>query len=135
MRRALDEAQQARRLPPVQVDEVIIERPQNPDHGDFACSLPLKLARQMRMAPMSISGELVSSIPSSPLLERAWAAPPGFVNFRLSPGWLAAQVDAIRERGPAYGDVELGAGQRVQVEFVSNKPHRAAARGPRQGGP
>ena len=133
VRRALDEAQQARRLPAVQVDEVTIERPQNPDHGDFACSLPLKLARQMRMAPMSISGELVSSIPSSPLLERAWAAPPGFVNFRLSPGWLAAQVDAIRERGPAYGDVELGAGQRVQVEFVSINPtgplHVGHARG------
>ena len=133
VRHALDEAQRSGRLPTVQIDEVAVERPQNPAHGDFACSLPLKLARPMRMAPMAISEQLISAIPSGPLLGRAWAAPPGFVNFSLDRSWLVAQVDAIRERGAAYGDIDVGAGQRVQVEFVSINPtgplHVGHARG------
>ena len=133
VRRALEEAQKEGRLPSVAVEEVAVERPQNPEHGDFACSLPLKLARVMRMAPTAISAELASSIPSGPLLERVWTAPPGFVNFRLSREWLASQVDAIRQQGPSYGNVNVGAGRRVQVEFVSINPtgplHVGHARG------
>ncbi len=60
-------------------------------------------------------------------------AAPGFINFRLSDGWLARQVDAILAQGARFGDVPLGEGQRVQVEFVSANPvgplHVGAGRG------
>lgn len=130
---ALTRTQEEGRLPSIEVVDVAIERPRNSDHGDFACSLPLKLVGKMKMSPESISDELVSAIPPSPLLDRIWTAPPGFVNFRLNPGWLVAQVDAIRKAGSAYGDLQLGAGRKVQVEFVSINPtgplHVGHARG------
>ena len=122
VRSALEEAQGSGQLPSAQVENLVIERPQNPEHGDFACSLPLKLAGPMAMNPMAIAEKLVSLMPAEGAVERVWAARPGFVNFSLKPSWLAQQVDAIREAGEAYGNVDTGAGQRVQVEFVSLNP-------------
>lgn len=133
VKRALEDAQQQDLLPAAQVEEPPIERPQNPTHGDFASSIALKLARAMRMDPMTIAEKLVSLIPADESVETVRAERPGFINFSLRPGWLAQQVDAIREAGPAYGNTSIGAGQRVQVEYVSVNPtgplHVAHARG------
>ncbi len=133
IRRAIDEAQRSGQLPAAQVAEVPIERPQNPQHGDFASSVALKLARPMRMSPMAIAQKLVPLIPVDGTLEKVWAANPGFINFALSRRWLASQVDAVRQAGASYGDVAIGAGTRVQVEFVSANPtgplHVGHARG------
>ena len=133
VRQALTEAQTADALPSVAVDEVAIERPQNPEHGDFASSLPLKLARPMRMNPLQIAERIAERIPHDGLLQSASAARPGFINFALSQAWLQRQVDAIRQAGDAFGSIDAGDGQRVQVEFVSANPvgplHIAHARG------
>ena len=133
VRQALTEAQTADALPSVAVDEVAIERPQNPEHGDFASSLPLKLARPMRMNPLQIAERIAERIPHDGLLQSASAARPGFINFALSQAWLQRQVDAIRQAGDAFGSIDAGGGQRVQIEFVSANPvgplHIAHARG------
>ena len=55
-------------------------------------------------------------------VESVEAAPPGFINFRLKNGWLQQQVDAVRQAGPAYGNIDYGANRRVMVEFVSVNP-------------
>ena len=72
-------------------------------------------------------------VPSDDTVGRVWAAPPGFINFALSPAWLREQVDVIRDAGTSYGASAIGAGQRVQVEFVSVNPtgpiHVGHARG------
>ena len=133
VRQALTEAQTADALPSVAVDEVAIERPQNPEHGDFASSLPLKLARPMRMNPLQIAERIAERIPADGLLQSASAARPGFINFALSQAWLQRQVDTIRQAGDAFGSIDAGGGQRVQIEFVSANPvgplHIAHARG------
>ena len=133
VRQALADAQTADALPSVAVDEVAIERPQNPEHGDFASSLPLKLARPMRMNPLQIAERIAERIPHDGLLQSASAARPGFINFALSQAWLQRQVDAIRQAGDAFGSIDAGGGQRVQIEFVSANPvgplHIAHARG------
>ena len=130
---ALAEAQEAGALPPAQGVEAAVERPQKAEHGDFASSLPLRLARQMRMSPMAIGERIAERVPPGGPVSRVWTAPPGFVNFALSPGWLASQVDAIRDSGDSFGTVDAGAGARVQVEFVSVNPtgpvHAGHARG------
>ena len=130
---ALEEAQASGALPPAAVEEISVERPQKPEHGDFACSLPLKLARPLGMNPMSIAEILVPLIPSDGAIERVWAQRPGFINFTLSPTWLAEQVEVIRGAGESFGASSLGVGQRVQVEFVSVNPtgpiHVGHARG------
>ena len=130
---ALREAQGEGLLPPADVDSAAIERPPNPEHGEFACSLPLKLARPMRMNPMAIAEGVASKIAVEEPLGKVWVARPGFINFSLQDSWLAQQVEAIREEGEEYGNVRVGEGERVQVEFVSVNPtgplHVAHARG------
>ena len=133
VRAALEEAQRRGDLPAVDVDDLAIERPQKAEHGDFASSLPLKLARSARASPMSIAEKLASGVATGGLLEKVWAQPPGFINFSIEPAWLASWVDEILQAGSSFGDASVGAGRRVQVEFVSVNPtgplHVGHARG------
>ena len=130
---ALADAQEAGALPHAEGVEAAVERPQKAEHGDFASSLPLRLARQMRMSPLVIAERIAERVRVEGPVASVWTAPPGFVNFALRPGWLASQVDAIRGAGDSFGTVDVGAGRRVQVEFVSVNPtgpvHAGHARG------
>jgi len=119
---AASKAQESGKLPSVAVPEIIIEHPQNPDHGDYASSLPLKLARATGTSPMPIAEALVGLISPAPEVESVTVAPPGFINFTLKNGWLAGQVDAILAAGSSYGNIDLGKKSRVQLEFVSVNP-------------
>ena len=74
---ALNDALSAGALPKADVDSPVIERPQNLDHGDYACSLPLKLARPMKMNPMEIAEAIASRVGSQVWLEKVRTAPPG----------------------------------------------------------
>ena len=133
VRNALAEAQKSDLLPSVEVGDIAIDRPQQAGHGDFASSLPLKLAKPMRMNPMLIAEKIESLIPTEGILGSVSIAAPGFINFSLKKSWLAEQVDVIREAGESFGNVDAGKGQRVQIEFVSANPvgplHVAHARG------
>ena len=130
---ALRAAQSEGLLPAVDVVDGAIERPPNPTHGEFASSLPLKLARPIRMNPMAIAEQIAAKIAVEEPLGNVSVARPGFINFSLLESWLAGQVEAIREAGEEFGDVGIGGGERVQVEFVSVNPtgplHVAHARG------
>jgi arginyl-tRNA synthetase len=119
---AANKAQEAGKLPSVAVPEITIEHPQNPEHGDYASSLPLKLARATGTNPLAIAEALVGLISPAPEIEAVTVAPPGFINFTLKDGWLNQQVDLILNAGEAYGNVDLGKGSRVQLEFVSVNP-------------
>lgn len=133
VRNALQDAQKSELLPEAEVDDIAIERPQNPEHGDFASSLPLKLARPMKMNPLVIAEKLASLISTRDALDKTEVAPPGFINFILKKSWLNQQVEAIREAGDTFGNINIGNGEKVQVEFVSANPvgplHIAHARG------
>ena len=119
---AAGEAQKAGKLPEVALPEVYLEHPQNPEHGDYASSFPLKLAQATSTRPMTIAQDLIGLIPPSPEIDSIAAAPPGFINFTLKSDWLTSQVDAILRAGDSYGNLDLGQGSRVQVEFVSVNP-------------
>ncbi len=119
---AASEAQKSGKLPSVALPEVTVERPQNPEHGDYASSFPLKLARATGVNPLSIANDIVEVVAPSPEIDSVVAAPPGFINFTLKDDWLTRQVDSILLAGDAYGNTELGQGSRVQLEFVSVNP-------------
>jgi arginyl-tRNA synthetase len=122
---AVKRAQDAGDLPAVPVPDAPLERPQRPEHGDYATSLPMRLARAARMAPLEIAAAIARQMEARPVegaIDEVAVAPPGFINIRLSPRWLADQVDAIIGEGPTFGKVGLGQGQRLQVEFVSANP-------------
>ena len=120
-------------VPPGTAVDVTVEHPQSEEHGDFATSLPLKLARSLRMSPLEIAQRIAPLIPPADAVERVWAEPPGFINFSLKPAWLASQLEGIIAEGDEYGNIDLGKGERVQVEFVSVNPtgpiHVGHARG------
>ncbi|MHB1415937.1 MAG: arginine--tRNA ligase [Chloroflexota bacterium] len=131
--KAVEGAQSDGSLPAFTVPEVPVERPQNPGHGDYASTLPLKLARAARMSPAAIARVLQAHLPAVDYLAKVEIAGPGFINFTLSDAWLARQVDDILAAGESFGDVDLGQGTRVQVEFVSANPtgplHAGSGRG------
>jgi arginyl-tRNA synthetase len=119
---AAEAAQAAGDLPQVAIPDVLVERPQRPEHGDYASSVPLRLARTASMPPLEIAKLIAGHVETGSTIESVTAVPPGFINIRLSPAWLAAQVDVIREVGAKFGNLDIGAGKKVQVEFVSANP-------------
>jgi len=122
LKEAAQEAQRKELLPAVTMTEIVLERPQNPEHGDYAATLPLKLARAARMNPMTIAQNLVDLIQVPGEIESVVVASPGFINFSLKSEWLTKQVEGIISSGERYGDMDLGKGARVQVEYVSVNP-------------
>ena len=130
---ALTSAQHGGQLPSGETPEVVVERPQRAEHGDFATSLPLRLARSFRMDPMYIAQRLVEALPPGEEVDQVWAASPGFINFSLRRDWLTQQVEAIYAAGEHYASLDVGGGEKVQVEYVSVNPtgplHIGHARG------
>ena len=102
--------------------EVLMERPANAANGDFATSLPLRLARATRINPLKLAETLVGYVDADPAVERVAAAAPGFINFYLADGWVQEQVETVRAAAGDYGTVDAGQGRRVMVEFVSVNP-------------
>jgi len=119
---AVKRAQDAGDLPSVPIPDTPVERPQRLEHGDYATSLPMRLARSARMSPLEIAGTIAKHMKVDGPIEEIAVAPPGFLNFRLSTSWLVSQIDAIISEGPAFGNVAIGKGQKLQVEFVSANP-------------
>jgi len=122
LEKAALEAQRSNLLPPIAMPEIVLERPQNPEHGDYASTLPLKLARAAGMDPLIIARNLAGLIQCPPQCESIEVVPPGFINFSLRSDWLTTQVEAILNTGEWYGNIDLGKGVRVQLEFVSVNP-------------
>jgi arginyl-tRNA synthetase len=80
------------------------------------------MARAARMSPLAIAEILVEHLPQTEEIERVSVAAPGFINFVLTGRWLAGQVERILADGADYGNLDLGQGARVQLEFVSVNP-------------
>ncbi|MCC7364951.1 MAG: arginine--tRNA ligase [Dehalococcoidia bacterium] len=110
-------------LPDVAVPGAAIERPKDADQGDFASTLPLRLARAAMKPPLEIARAIAGHLPAdSAIIDPPDVAPPGFINFRLSAAFLQQQVEQVIALGPAYADLQIGAGKKAQVEFVSANP-------------
>ena len=122
---AASQAQQLGKLPAVTLPDIVIEHPQNAEYGDYASSLPLKLARATGLSPLTIANDIVGLMAPTPEVAGVAVAPPGFINFTLKDDWLTQQVDSILMAGDAYGNIALGEGSRVQIELVSTPPARS----------
>ena len=110
---AITAAQEAGKLPTISLPEVTIERPQNPDHGDYASSIALKLSRAVGTNPLNIAQEIANFVTPSPEIDSVTVAPPGFINFTLKADWLTRQVSSILEQAGSYGNIDQGQGQRI----------------------
>ena len=119
---AADEAGRRGTLPAVSLPDPQIQQTQNPEHGDYATSVALKLARAARKSPLEIARTLADAMPHADEVAEVRVAPPGFINFVLSDTWLKRQLEDVLSAGEAFGGSTTGAGQSVQVEFVSANP-------------
>ena len=101
---------------------VEVTTPPSHELGDFATNLALQLAPHLRRAPLEVAEALIARLERVPFLQEATVAPPGFINFALSPAWLHETVGNILHLGTGYGRSDLGHGLRVLIEFVSANP-------------
>jgi arginyl-tRNA synthetase len=103
--------------------EIVLERPRNPEHGDWATNVAMTLARVLKRAPRQIAEEIAERIDAGALgIEAIEVAGPGFINFRLAQGAVTGALPEILGRNADYGRSEAGAGEAVNIEFVSANP-------------
>ncbi|MGH7056333.1 MAG: arginine--tRNA ligase, partial [Acetobacteraceae bacterium] len=93
-----------------------------PTHGDMATNVALATAGGLGLAAREVAATIVAELASSPLFDAATPAGPGFINLRLRPEVLRAELSAIVLAGEHYGEATLGVGKRVNVEYVSANP-------------
>lgn len=134
LRQALLAAQDAHDLPAFEAPPLLVERPRDPQHGDYTSNAAMQLARSARMAPLKIAQALLRHFPPTPWLAGIEVIAPGFINFRLTPVFLQNVVNEIVQAGPRFGYLTLGAGQKVQVECVSANPTGPITLGRTRGG-
>ena len=106
----------------VQAPEVVLETPRNADHGDFACSLALRLAKPLRQKPFQIAQGIVAHLPASELIQEPEVVPPGFINFRLGLGAVSHLIRRVLSEKETFGHSEVFKGHKVLLEFVSANP-------------
>ncbi|MGA0946254.1 MAG: arginine--tRNA ligase, partial [Candidatus Nanopelagicales bacterium] len=102
--------------------EVIIERPKNKDHGDYATPIALTLAKTAGRPPREIAELVAERLARANGIGDAEVAGPGFVNIRLAADAQGAIARGVVEAGEGYGRIDLLAGQRFNVEFISANP-------------
>ncbi|TAN81656.1 MAG: arginine--tRNA ligase [Gallionella sp.] len=116
-------AQALRAVAPEAVQtDVVIERPKQAQHGDYACSVAMQLARQLRKPPRDIAQALIAALPPSAVVEKVEIAGAGFINVFIATAAKQAVVKAVLQAAESYGHGALGAGRKAQVEFVSANP-------------
>jgi arginyl-tRNA synthetase len=102
--------------------DVVLERPSDAAHGDYATNVAMRLAGVRRQAPRAIAEEIAEQVTALPEVERAEIAGPGFVNLWLTSGWYGAALAEMLDAGESYGSGSAAAKERVQVEMVSANP-------------
>ncbi|MCY8175471.1 arginine--tRNA ligase [Bacillus inaquosorum] len=117
-----------------QIPNVILETPKDKTHGDYSTNMAMQLARIAKKAPRQIAEEIVAHFDKGKAsIEKLDIAGPGFINFYMNNQYLTKLIPSVLEAGEAYGETNIGNGERVQIEFVSANPtgdlHLGHARG------
>jgi len=101
---------------------ITVERPRNPEHGDYATNLALQLGKKVGANPRELAGWLAAALAEQDGIASADVAGPGFVNLRIDVAAQGVIVNNILAAGPNYGDSEALKGQNINLEFVSANP-------------
>ena len=103
-------------------DQIVLERPKLREHGDWASSLAMRLAKPLGRSPREIATELAEGLSGIDGVASAEVAGPGFINIRLDAAAAGALARTIVEAGADYGHGDALAGRRINLEFVSANP-------------
>ena len=103
-------------------DDIVIERPKNPEHGDYATNVALRLAKTAGKPPRAVAEVLAEELRSRPGIDTVDVAGPGFLNITLAKGVLGQIAVRAVTAGEGYGRTDVLAGQKLNLEFVSANP-------------
>jgi len=104
------------------VKEIVLERPKNRDHGDYASSIALALAKPAGKPPREIADLIAKGLTSNSIIEKIDIAGPGFINLTLAKSSQGAVVTAILNEKESFGRVKVLAGKKINLEFISANP-------------
>lgn len=119
---AIQAAQAAGDLPDFEIPTIPIGPTKHASHGDYASPVAMALAKPAKMKPRDIAEAIVKHLPDSEFIASTEIAGPGFMNFRLSESYLKEQIEAILAEGEDLYTLDIAAGRKAQVEFVSANP-------------
>ncbi|MEH0819443.1 MULTISPECIES: arginine--tRNA ligase [unclassified Micromonospora] len=103
-------------------ERTAVERPRNPEHGDYASTLALQLSKKVGVPPRELAAALADQLGRAPGVKSVEIAGPGFLNIRLDAAAAGQLARSIVEAGAEYGRSDALAGQKVNLEFVSANP-------------
>lgn len=121
VREAISAAQADGSLPAFDPPALDVRPSKRADQGDFNVAV-MALSKPAKSAPLDIAHKIAAHVAPADFLASVEAAPPGYLNFRVNPAWLKAQVETIIAEGDQLFQLDLGSGKRAQVEFVSANP-------------
>jgi arginyl-tRNA synthetase len=104
------------------IPEPQLERPRLPEHGDWATNVALVLAKAAKAPPRAVAEAMVAHLELPDWVAGVEVAGPGFVNVRLDQRWFSGLIRRVLDEGTSFGAVDLGHGERVNVEFISANP-------------
>ena len=104
------------------VGNIVLERPKNRDHGDYATSIALALAKPTGKSPRDVAEIVQRGLQGNPEIERIEIAGPGFINITLAKASQGAVVNAILNEKEKYGRVTILSGKKINLEFISANP-------------
>ena len=104
------------------VSHLAVEVPRDSAHGDVATNAALVLTKQVGMKPRDIAAPLAERLAELDQVTGAEIAGPGFINLRLSDNFWRARLSDVLAAGPAYGDGNVAAGEKINIEYVSANP-------------
>jgi arginyl-tRNA synthetase len=103
-------------------ETVEIVRPRQKEHGDFTSNVALAVGAGLGVDPRQVAAALVAHLPDTNYISKVEIAGPGFLNFFMAHLWLYGVLEEVERLGPTFGRIDVGAGEKVQVEFVSANP-------------
>jgi arginyl-tRNA synthetase len=101
---------------------VTVERPRNPEHGDYATNVALQLGKKVGANPRELAGWLAAALADADGIASAEVAGPGFVNMRLDASAQGVVVNNVIDAGRNYGHSDALGGRKINLEFVSANP-------------
>jgi arginyl-tRNA synthetase len=99
-----------------------VEPPRDPKHGDISANAAMVIAKSVGMKPRDLAELLAVKFRADPEIAKVEVAGPGFINLTLADRFWHGRLREMLRAGPAYGDCDLGAGRKINVEFVSANP-------------
>src|SRR6202142_4569078 len=106
----------------IDLSRVVVEPPKDPSHGDMATNAAMVLAKEARTKPRDLAEKIASRLRTDDLIASVDVAGPGFINLTLKLSVWADKLRAGLREGNSYGQSAIGAGEKVNVEYVSANP-------------